>query len=96
MPAKVAFMNLFPTREFMEAALTRLPSTLNEREKAKAEDDIRKDIADKVQRHNQRACEVGKQNSRLISFIGIQKSGLEQMARLLTGHPGWKKYSGSS
>ncbi len=71
--SKVVFLNVFPTNELMAAALKEMPATLTKRERAKAEDDLKIDIADRIRRHNEWACEVGKQQARLIPFIGIQK-----------------------
>jgi hypothetical protein len=71
--SKAVFLNLFPTNELREAALKKLPATLTERERAKAELDLNTDLAVRIQRHNEWACEVAKQNPGLVPFIGVQK-----------------------
>ncbi len=71
--SKTVFVNVFPTNELMEDALKELPPTLAQQEKAKAENDIRLDIADRIRRHNEWACQIGKQHATLIPFIGIQR-----------------------
>ena len=79
--AKAVFLNLFRTKELTEAASHKLSSTLTREEQAKAEDNIRRNIADRIRRHNQWACSVGRQQVRLVPFIGIQKMlGVRGMA----------------
>ena len=70
--SKAVFVNLFPTKNIITSGLGKLPPTLNKQERADAEEQIKKDIPDKVRRHNEWACEIGRQYKELIPFIGIQ------------------------
>ena len=71
--SKTVFVNVFPTNELIESALKELSSELAPQERVKAEQNIKIDIVDKIKRHNDWGCQIGKQYPRLIPFIGIQK-----------------------
>lgn len=70
--SKSVFVNLFPTRDIIEAGLKKLPPDLAQTEKAEAEEKVKQEIPDKVRRHNEWACQVGKQYNQLVPYIGIQ------------------------
>lgn len=70
--SKIVFLSVFPTKAVIGAALGKLPAALTQRERAEAEAQIKRDVPEKIQRHNEWACSVGRQYSQLNPFIGIQ------------------------
>lgn len=77
---KLAFLNLFPTNEIMASEASRLPPNLSDKQHKEELERISREIAGRIRRHNEWACDLGKRYPRLIPFIGIQKVlGLDGM-----------------
>lgn len=70
--SKIVFVNWIASREFIEAALRKLPPDLGNPERAAAEELIKQDMQGRVRRHNDWVIEVGRKFKQLVPFIGVQ------------------------
>jgi predicted TIM-barrel fold metal-dependent hydrolase len=84
--SKLVFLNVLPTLEMLEAGLARLPPELARGERQAAEENLREELAARVRRQNEWACEVGAAQARLVPFVGVQpllgKEGAAEEVRL--------------
>ena len=70
-------VNMTPVADMMDAAMAKLPDGLSTADRAAEEDAARRRIIARLQRRNQWTCEVGREHSQLIPFIGLDPSMTE-------------------
>ncbi|MBI3742916.1 MAG: amidohydrolase [Chloroflexi bacterium] len=71
---RAVMLCLHPYADMREAAIAKIPATLVDAERAKAEADIEAMLLGRQQRRNQWTCEVAQQHGNLIPFITFDPS----------------------
>lgn len=71
--SKIVCLNLFPTEPVRKSLLSKLPANLSATERKATEQGVEKELTERLRRHNEWICEVGRQNSRIVPGIGMQK-----------------------
>lgn len=99
--SKVVNLSILPAWRMAEARLKRLPADLSEEQRRTAEKETRETMADRIRRHNEAICAMGRKYPRVIPFINMQPmlGGLEGMVeefelRVSQGAKGVKLHPG--
>jgi len=70
-------VNMTPFADMMDAALAKLPPEATPAKRAEAEAEAQRTIIGRLQRRNAWTCEVGREHTQLIPFIGLDPSMTE-------------------
>ncbi|MBA7646131.1 hypothetical protein ES703_53893 [subsurface metagenome] len=71
--SKVVSLNLFPTEPMRRFLLSRIPAEDREKDPEAAKQQVEKELATRLRRHNEWLCNVSKENPRIVAGIGLQK-----------------------
>lgn len=69
---KLVFLNVLPTADMIAAGMRTLDPQPNEAGRQAAEQELHAEMRRRIRRQNQWACEIGRAQSRLVPFIGVQ------------------------
>ncbi len=74
---KAVMVNMTPVVEMFEAAVATLPPDLDPAHRAREEEGIRRRMIGRLQRRNEWTCEIGREQPRLVPFIGLDPTMVE-------------------